>query len=637
MRSIYLIALGLLAGQFGSAQTLFTYGAHKASKAEFLRAYNKNKSASEEESRGMKEYLDLYINFKLKVQAAKDLRMDTLQQIRNDVRSFRQQVQDNYLNDEEATNLLLQEAVKRSATDKHVLYFSVPLEGAVDAEKAIKLIHSGLAGGRSDYQTLAKEVSSVSPSRYQDIGFINVFTVPYNFENIIYSLKKGQVSEPYKTASAWHLFKLVGERPNPGKWKVAQILIALPPDATPDREKAASEKAGSVYGLLQSGKNFNELAREFSDDKLSYSVGGELPEFSSGKFDQEFERHAFALTNDGDISTPFQTPFGFHIIKRLSHTPYPGVSDGNLLYEMRLKLLKDARMQPGREKFSKDIRIKTGFVETRAVPEAELLRLADTVISNLSRDDLDQFPISNKTIIKFKKSSLKGSDWLKFVRDYKANYELDKGEKGRDLWNRFIEFATLQYYKDHLEEFNEVFAFQMKEFEEGNMLFEIMELNVWGKASSDSAGLNQHYLTHSTNYKWGVSADMIIFNAMNKPYADSARLLLEKGTRWREVGELLPDIHADSGRFELSQVTTSEMPGMVTAGATSPVRVNQDGSATFMHFIKTYPAGEQKSFEDARGQVINDYQHVLEEKWLNALRKKYPVTVSQPVVATLFK
>ena len=637
MRSIYLIAFGLLAGQCGFAQTLFTYGPHKVTKEEFLRAYNKNKVASEDETRVMKDYLDLYASFKLKVQAAKELHFDTLQQIRNDVKSFRSQVQENYLNDETTTNILLQEALTRSATDIHVLYFSVPVENAPNAERAIRFIHSALTSGRTDYAALATNASSLSPSRYQDVGFINVFSIPYNFEQIVYGLKPGQVSEPYKTASAWHIFKSAGERPNPGKWKVSQILFALPPDASPEQVQFTRRRADSVYNLLKAGRNFSEAAREFSDDKLSYSVGGELPEFSTGKYDVVFEKNVFALKKDGDLSAPFETPFGFHIIKRMSHSPFPGTADGTLQYEMRLKLLKDARMQASREKFNNDIRLKTGFKETKAVPEAELLRLADTVMSNLSREDFDNYPVSNKTIIRFKKSSLKVSDWLRFVRDYKANYELDKGEKGKALWDRYTEYATLQYYKDHLEEYNEAFAFQMKEFEEGNMLFEIMEKNVWGKASADSAGLSQYYQQHKGDYKWGESADMVIFNAPSKLLADSARKMLQQGRNWTAVAAELPEIHTDSGRFELSQVVSSGNPLSEGAGSISAVKENNDGSASFIQFLKIYSSGDQKSFNDARGQVINDYQHVLEENWLNSLRKKYPVKMNDAVVHTLFK
>lgn len=637
MRSIFLLAVFSLAMYNGDAQTLFTFGNHRVSKDEFLRAYNKNRVDSENDSRVLKDYLDLYINFKLKVQAARDLHLDTLQQIKTDVASFRKQVQENYMNDETATNTLFKEALLRSANDVHVLYFSVPLQDAPGAEEAIRFIHNALKSGRTDYEAIAREASTGSTAQFRDIGFINIFTVPENFEKIIYALKPGEVSEPYKTQSAWHIFKSAGQRPNPGKWKLSQILFALPEDATPAQVAAAKHKADSVHALLKAGRNFADAAREFSDDKLSYAVGGELPEFTSGKYDVVFESHAFALKNDGDISQPFSTPYGIHILKRTSHTPYPGVKDGNLQYEIRQRLLKDARIQVSRDKFNKDIRVKTGFKETRAVSENDLLRFADTVMRNLSVEKFDSYPISGKTIIRFKKSSQKGADWLRFVRDYKANYELDKGEKGKELWDKYIDVATQEYYKDHLEEYNEAFAFQMKEFMEGNMLFEVMERNVWGKASTDSAGLADHYAKHKEDYKWGESMDAVIFHSPTEEIAKPARTKLMENMNWNTVADLYPDMHTDSGRFEISQFADDELTSRSREKTISEIKVNNDGSAVFMQFIKYYPAGEIKSFDQARGLVINDYQHVLEDKWLAQLKKKYPVKLNQAVANTLYK
>ncbi len=637
MRSICLLALGFFACTNAEAQTLFTYGAHKVSKDEFLRAYNKNRAEAEDEKKVLKEYLDLYTNFKLKVQAARDLRLDTLQQIKNDVASFRKQVQENYLNDEATTESLFNEALQRSVKDIHVLYFSVPLHDAPDAEKAARSIYEALKAARTDYQEIVKSAASGNRARYEDIGFINVFTVPRNLEEIIYRLKPGEVSEPYKTESAWHIFKSAGERPNPGKWKVSQIMFALPEDATTVQKEAAIARADSVYKLLKAGKDFSDAAREFSEDKLSYAIGGELPEFSSGKYDIAFEEKVFALKSDGEISRPFETPYGIHILKRLSHLPFPGLKDGNYQYEIRQRLFKDPRMQASKDKFNKDIRLKTGFSETGAVPEKELLRLADTVINNLSIENFESYPISNKTIIRFKKSSLKGSDWLKFVRDYKANYEMDKGEKGKDLWNRFLDVATQDYYKAHLEEYNDAFAFQMKEFMEGNMLFEIMERNVWGKASSDSAGLADHYAKHRQDYKWGESRDAIIFHAATESAAAQAREASIKGISWREIGDLYPEVHADSGRFEINQINDSDVPVSSTAGTVSEIKVNKDGSAVFTKNLRNYPPGDLKTFDQARGLVINDFQHGLEEKWLAELKKKYPVKINHQVAESLIK
>jgi peptidyl-prolyl cis-trans isomerase SurA len=162
---------------------------------------------------------------------------------------------------------------------------------------------------------------------------------------LVYALKENGVSNPYRSKKAWHIFKLVNKRPSAGKWKIAQILFTFPPETDASQQAESKKNADSVYQLLKNGADFSEMAKQFSDDKLTYLNGGELPEFGTGKFDRKFEQEVLQLTKDGDISKPFQTSFGFHIIKRISQTPTPTQKgDDALLYELKQKLQQDERI-----------------------------------------------------------------------------------------------------------------------------------------------------------------------------------------------------------------------------------------------------------------------------------------------------
>ena len=81
MKQFFLLIITVLVISNGFAQTLFTYGINETGKEEFLRAYNKNKTPVADKEKSLREYLDLYAKFKLKVKAAKELRLDTLQQL----------------------------------------------------------------------------------------------------------------------------------------------------------------------------------------------------------------------------------------------------------------------------------------------------------------------------------------------------------------------------------------------------------------------------------------------------------------------------------------------------------------------------------------------------------------------------
>lgn len=633
---LFSMAFGFMAAH---AQTIISYGSNTVSKDEFLRAYNKNKTPVTDKEKSIRDYVELYTNFKLKVKAAKDLHIDTLPQLQADMDNFRRQVDENYMSDDKAMNALLDQAYDRSLHDLHTIHFSIVVpDDATPADtlkmyQSIQALYNDLKSGKTDYNALA----GAHAAKFGDLGYITVFTLPYQYENMVYALKPGETSAPYRAKKSWHLFKLLDQREDAGKWKVSQILIAYPPEADAATKQVSQRLADSLYNLLKGGADFASLAQSFSNDKLTYLNGGEMPEFGSGKFDFTFEKEVFDLKKDGDISKPFATAYGIHIVKRLGHTPVvTDKSDASIQFEMKQKIQQDTRIAEAREKFAKDITTKIGYKRLPGVKDADLMRFADSIAIHNEPEYIDQTPISNKNIIGFSKSSLKGADWLKFVKEYKGNFERYKGESNKELWDKYITISSLEYYKKHLEEYNEEFKFQMQEFKEGNMLFEVMEKNVWTMAGADSVGLSKYYNAHKENYKWAESADVLIVNAVSEKAAQETLDALKAGKDYKKiVEEKNNEVQIDSARYELSQINGTNNSFKAGTDAYSPIVKNADGTATFIKYLKLYPADQQRSFEEARGLVINDYQNVLEQKWLADLRKKYPVKVNESVVKTL--
>jgi len=646
MKKIYLLTALAIASGVAHSQTLITYGSSTVSKDDFLRAYNKNKPVTADKEKAMRDYLDLYSNFKLKVKAAEELRIDTLQQISYDVANFRNQIIDNYLSDEKGVQRLESEAFERSLTDLHVIHFFVPAPAGItpaDSAKAIAAIteiSSKLSAGEKDYAALIKQLSEkYITARFSDIGFVTVFTLPYEYENIIYNTAVGKNSDPYKSKNGWHVFKVTEQRKNAGKWKVAQILFTYPPDASPEMKAATGRKADSVYNLIKNGMHFGTAVKNFTDDKLSFHSDGELAEFTTGKYSYQFEKEVFNLKNDGDLTRPFQTQFGYHIVKRISHTPT--VTDPNnetVKYEIRQRVMADPRINIEKQKFVRAIVEQTKFRKNSQVKDADLYRYADSILRDASVENLSKYPISKKQIGSFTKSNLTGADWLMFVRDYKFNLEQYKGETNAQLWDKFVSVSAVDYYKKHLEDYNPDFKFQMQEFKEGNMLFEIMERNVWNKAMNDTAGLLTLYNSNKAKYKWGKSADVLIFNCSTDAIANKLLSDLKAGKDWKKLAEESEaKIQADSGRYEITQIMGAEYKGSPEAGTYSEITTGPDGSAAFVKFLRIYDANQQRNFEEARGLVINDYQNELEQKWIATLRKKYPVKVNEQVFKTLIQ
>ena len=643
MKQFFLLIITGLVISNGFAQTLFTYGINETGKEEFLRAYNKNKIPVADKEKSLREYLDLYAKFKLKVKAAKELRLDTLQQLQYDVQNFRSQVEEGYLTDDNEVKRLQDEAFDRSQKDIHLLHFYIPIsnkmsaEDSVNAYKLLEGVRGNLLKGITHYDAIAEDLEKNAASlKWKDLGYITAFSLPYEMENLVYALQPRGVSKIYRTKSALHIFKNEDERKSPGKWKIAQILFAIPPDASDNSRKEIEKFADSVYGMLKAGADFAEMAKKYSNDKMTYLNGGELPEFSTGKFEQPFEKAVFALQKDGDISKPISTAYGFHIVKRLQQHPMPtDKTDEIFMSNLKQQLLQDTRINIAKANFIKMVTAKTGFKKNPAVTEEQLFRYADSVTANKV---VGKYPINKITIFSFTKSKVVGSDWLNFVKDYKLNQDVYKGENNKALLDKYISTIIIEYYRKHLEEFNEDFKYQMQEFKEGNMLFEVMERNVWSKAANDSVGLRKFYDANKSKYQWKESATVNLFNCNSLKTAEAAQKDLKDGKSWKLIAEQSEGtIQADSGRYEIQQLQlpagTAAAEGLLTA----PVVNNGDNTASFVKILKLFPANQQRSFEEAKGLVINEYQNYLEEKWIEELKKKYPVKVNEPVFKSLVK
>ncbi len=643
MKKCYLFLVIAIGSTNAWSQPFITYGNNTVSKQEFLKAYNKNKTQVADKERSLREYVDLYSNFKLKVKAAEELRLDTLAQIKYDITNFRDQVIDNYLSDEKGVSKLTNEAFERSQKDLHLLHFSAPVPATATpadtakAYAAITMLYNGLKDGNANEASLVEKLAG-NPQilKRSDFGFVTAFTLPYEFENIVYNLKEGEISKPYRSKNAWHIFKIKDERRNAGMWSVAQVLISIAQDADATAKAAAQKKADEVYRLLMNGDNFSSTAKIYSDDKLSYLNGGELPEFGTGMYAGNFENEIFKLKADGDISKPFLTEYGYHIVKRLNHKPTPTTqTDEGFMFDLKQKVLKDARVNAEKQQYIQEIIAMLDTRRNNQVKENDLFRFADSLMKNPGVEQTKKLPISNKKVLRVKNEDLTGADWLAFVREYKTNAAEYKGETNKQLWDKFAEVSALSYYKKHLEEYNPEFKFQMQEFREGNMLFEIMERNVWGKAINDSAGLLKHYKAHAADFKWAASADVLIFNCTTAKVAEETIKALKKGKNWRELAEeqsASATLQADSGRYEISQIIGTNYATTPTAGNYTAIVTNVDGTATFVKYVTLYEANQQRSFEEARGLVINEYQLELEREWLAELKKKYPVKVNEKMI-----
>lgn len=642
-RKLLLSGSILFLGLAAYSQTLFTYGKHAVDKAEFLKAFRKNNTDPHPDAKAYEDYLQLYIRFRLKVQEALAQRMDTLPNQVAELHGFREQMADQYMNDEGTVNALVQEAAERSQRDIHIAHIliKVPAHATeADWEHARKKATAAwqeLKQGKP-FETVALQYSEDPnvQSNKGDIGFITAFVLPYSLESAAYHTAPGAFSNVFRSDIGYHIVKNLGERKALGKISVAQILLAFPPDADTNTKKQVAQKADSLYQALLHGADFKALAAAFSSDNISYQTGGQLPEFGVGRYAPDFENAAFGIKKDSALASPVATDYGYHIIKRLARIPVPAASDPAFLQTIKDQVMQSDRIALARKALLHKIDSMAPY-RPHSFNKSWLWALSDSVLEErklpAGKDNLAtklfSYGTATYTLADFK-------SYLEGIRPYS---NMTAGKTAAALLEDFRNKKALDYYRQHLEAFNKDFAYQLKEFKEGNLLFEMMQRKIWEPASADSAGLRRYFNDHPNKYFWEASADAIILTCSNEQAANRAREAIKENVlSWKKLlmqGD--GSIQGDSGRFELSQIPVVDRTNFTAGLFTAPVRNETDQSISFAYIIRLHPDKEPRSFEDARGFVINDYQGFLEEAWIKDLRKKYPVHVRQSVLKSLYR
>lgn len=637
----HFLCAALLLGTFSlSAQTLFTIGNDKVSVQEFLRAYNKN-NADAKGKQSMQNYLDLYIASRLKVKEAKSRGYDTLPQLVSDLENLRNQVLPSYLNDAAGTKRLVDEAFVRSQKDLHIAHIFISnaqngnTDTAIASDKA-KAAYTQLIKGTS-FNDVAKQYSDdpSAKSNGGDLGFITVFVLPYELENVVYSIPVGQISRIYHSKAGYHIFKNIEERKAFGRMKASQILLAFPPGANEGTMTDVKKLADSLYDRLQNGDEFGPLATRFSNDVISANANGLMPDFGIGQYDPLFEKTVYGL-KDGEVSKPFLTTHGYHIVKRMEQVPVnTDMNNAQAMQTLKERVQADERIKTTQKALAQKV-LKQAQYKQAPFNVAELYAYTDSVLD---------YKIPSKPIHINKASALyklgdrmvNAQDWITFAQTFRYKSDGSGLKRQSDLWDEFVQNTAIEYYKKHLEEYNEDFRQQMNEFKDGNLFFEIMQREIWGPAQSDSAALVKYYQQHKANYNWKQSADAVLFYVNDATAAKTVYEELKSNPqRWKAlVANMSDKVAADSGRFELAQIPNVSSITLKEGSITEPAINKADNTASLALILNVHPQGSPRTFTEAKGLVINDYQTQLEKQWVAKLKRKYPVTVNQKALANI--
>ncbi len=589
LMSLAVLSLGLnLTAQ--EDKVLMTIDGQPVMASEFLYIYEKNNQESALEQKNMDEYLDLFINFKLKVHEAEANGIDTTEAFKKELSGYRAQATPKYMKDEAAIDSLVEMSYRRIAEDRRGAHIAIqcPMtadDSTVEAALAqINTIRERVTTGvekkvkvkgkwkkvrePEDFFAVALETSS-DPSVQEnkgELGWITPFRYVYPFENAVYTTKVGEVTPVFRTAYGFHI-ALVEERRDHEEVAAAHIM-KMTPRGDEEAEAAAKVAIDSLYELVKNGANFAEVAKAQSDDKGSAMRGGDLGWFGRGYMVKPFEEAAFALKDSGEISAPIKSDFGWHII-----------------------MLKGKRgIQP-------------------------LEEMRESILKKVQRDE-----------------RIKEAD-ASFIRKARAEYNLPAEMSDEDV---------RAYADSHLEDKYPELKNLVKEYHDGILLFDISLEQVWDKASQDKEGLEAYFQAHKADYPWDEPRFKgFVIQCKNANLEKAVRAIIRNADRDSvesyinsriNIGDSITYVKCTRGLWTLGQNKIVDKLGF------KQKKVEFKTNSEFPHvFVVGKKLKAPEEFADERGKVTSDYQDYLEAEWVKQLREKYPVVVDEAVFESLKK
>lgn len=639
------MSLGVVFGQ--KDPVIMTVDGNPVHKSEFLQIYLKNNDDPRYDKEALDEYMDLFVKFKLKVAEAEALGYDTIPKLMRELNGYRKQLALPYLIDSTKNEELIKEAYERMKTEVRASHILVRLESNASPEDTLAAYNKLMSLKKriekgEDFASVAKgKMGSEDPSVVNnggDLGYFTAFQMVYPFEQMAYNTKVGEVSMPFRTRFGYHILKVSDKRPARGTIEASHLMISLKEDAPENVVDIAKSKIDEIYGLLQNGENFEELVKKHSDDPSTSDKGGALPAFGTGtttRMVPEFEEAAFALKNDGDISKPIRTQYGYHIIKRLSWKPLADFEE--LERQIASKVAKDERSKQTQNSFVEKLKKEYGYTNSKTEGLKWFYENIDSTYhygkfepSTLKTDKV-LFTLGNEVY-----TQKNFADYLaKNFRSARMDHPRVVVDKQYERWEKK---AILDSEEGKLASKYPAFKALINEYHDGILLYEVMSDKVWNKAMKDTTGLKAYHEAHKNDYMWEKRYNLELIEAYNAADAKKAYKLMKKGKM--DITKVAQELNGDSqlkvkyrqGKFELSKL--DYLKDDLKVKLNKPYEV--DGKFYVVRIKEVLEAGP-KQFKEAKGAITSDYQDHLEKEWLKELQEKHNVEINYDALYSLGK
>lgn len=627
-------------------KTIMTIGKEEIKLNDFKYVYEKNNNNKSElyTKKSLNDYLNLYSIFRMKVQEAKEMRLDTIKSLMDEYEMYRGQLAQSYLSEKDLKDNLVQETYNRMKEEIRASHILVKLLGnaspadTLEAYNKISDIKKRVEKGE-DFGDLALKLSDDPSAKDNkgDLGYFTALQMVYPFETTAYNTPIGKVSNVVRTKFGYHILKVTDRRPEQGEVLVKHLFLRTGQNASKEKEAAQKRKIDSLYQYVTKNQDkFDEVLRSNTDDKNSLLEEGKLAWFGSGRMVPDFEKAAFALKKN-EISQPVKTNYGYHIIKLIDKRnllPYDKMKD-----ELTYKIKKDSRSNLSQQMFLNRMKKEYGYKPNNtAISTAK--NMVDT---NVYKNDWKATTVktTNAKLFSLPNKDITDKDYFEYIEKTKSFLNGVKNPKdlANAAFDRLVESEYTKYEESQLPRKYPEYKMLSSEYLDGILLFDLTDKMVWSKASRDTSGLKEFYKKNKNKYLWQERADVVMFTAQKKEISTQAFEMYKKGMAIQAIRDTMKVrkqyISIEENKYERGQNDIVGSDNFKKGYESQPQTLKNNMYATYIIRDMVPPA--VKELDEARGFIIADYQNELEQKWIQALKEKYKVTTNQKVVDSLYK
>lgn len=605
--------------------------------SDFEKLYTKNLDiVTDENHKDIDTYKKLFIDYKLKLQKAYELKLHEKPKFKDEFLMHREQLAEKYFINEDRLKDLVEEALDRAAYEvnaSHILVkvdeFASPADTLKAYKKALQ-IRKEIIQGLDFVEAAHKYSDDLSvKANHGNLGYFDVFRMVYPFETGAYNTPVGTVSHPVRSQFGYHLIKVLDKRNKPNPREISHIFISNQ-DGINDEE--LNRLAEEVLHKLKNGSDFGELALQYSDDQSSKFQQGMMGVFNENQLNiPNVGKHIYDL-KEGEFTSAIKSDFGIHIFKVTKILPLPSREELKQSFERKVKNdMRSKILEKDLGKFlEKEYQVKVNqSTKTKAVQLITEDYIGNNNWYNQVKGKVSQplFTYNNG------EKSISGEEFLKWMNNNKrrflnihtaeaiGNYGFDafqldilKKEYGNSLDKRYPEFAEI-----------------IKEYNDGLLLFELLESEIFEKAKQDTIALQKHYETHKETYRIPARFTGKIYEFSNKKDAKKWYKILSKNQ-----DALIAD-------FDISKPKIYNR-NFDSTGKNLPQKLSfneiKDGviSKGDIHFVIVNPKIEESyipTYEEVYKRVVSEYTQLYENEYLKQLQKNSKIAVENELFEEL--